>query len=129
MDILKNLLLAAPEIISRSSYSQQCDIWAMGVICYLLLTGNFPFYSTAETELMFLICNYDPIRSEFTVSDQALHVISKMLEKNPALRISATEVNRHPWVSGEKMDHTKPTYNVLDMMQLWRSEMMVVGNI
>lgn len=43
-------------MLTSSSYSQQCDVWSMGVILYLLLSGHFPFYFKEEEGLVQLIC-------------------------------------------------------------------------
>lgn len=43
-------------MVTGSKYSQQCDIWSMGVILYLLLVGRFPFFSKDEEKLAKLIC-------------------------------------------------------------------------
>lgn len=63
-----------------------------------------------------------------TISAGAKHLLGKMLTKDPALRITAAEVEHHAWVRGEIMvpGETNVSENVLDMMRLWRSEMMVV---
>ncbi len=42
----------APEIFSRSGYNQQCDVWSVGVILYVLLTGRPPFYGNNESDII-----------------------------------------------------------------------------
>lgn len=66
----------------------------------------------------------------FSISQGAKHLLGKMLTKDPALRITAAEVEHHAWVLGEKMepDEVQVSGNVLDMMRLWKQEMMVVFN-
>lgn len=51
-----NSSFLAPEMLTSFSYSQQCDIWSMGVILFLLLSGRYPFYSKDEEKLVKLIC-------------------------------------------------------------------------
>lgn len=124
--LLKSVLILAPEIITSRSYSQQCDVWAVGVIMYTLLSGRYPFYSTKEQELTEMICNEEPLLSGLSASYGALHLIRKILVKNPALRITAAEMSQHPWIIGKPMTlDENSTDNVLDMMRLWRSELMV----
>ncbi|GLV39992.1 uncharacterized protein CBL_10888 [Carabus blaptoides fortunei] len=118
------LAYMAPEVISLGSYSQQCDVWAMGVVCFILLVGSYPYFSVDESELSEMITNTEPKYNEFRVSPAAVNLLTKMLCKNPALRISAAEVGRHAWLRGASHEHDSPE-NVLDMMQLWSSEMMM----
>lgn len=96
----------------------------MGVIMYLLLYGKYPFYAPVEQKLIKLICDYDPDYSHVSASDAAIHLISKMLTKDPALRITAAEVMRHAWIVGSPLSECKHE-NVLEMMKMWRSDMMV----
>lgn len=98
----------------------------MGVLTYILLSGRLPFFSSKDKELEYIICYKEPCYEEFTASSEATHLLKKMLEKNPALRITAAEIENHAWVRGEPMTHESCPDNVLDMMRLWREEMMVV---
>ncbi|KAK3096801.1 hypothetical protein FSP39_003437 [Pinctada imbricata] len=92
----------SPEIIDNKSYSQQCDVWAMGVIMYILMSGGPPFKSKDEDSL------YDIIKKgEIDFSDKAWvdkpdnakHLIQKLLLLDPAHRITASEVLHHPWIT------------------------------
>lgn len=55
---------------------------------------------------------------------EAKDLISKMLAKNPAERLTASEVLQHAWTVGHTLTGAQPG-NVLEMMRLWRSEMKV----
>ncbi|KAK4886165.1 hypothetical protein RN001_002436 [Aquatica leii] len=123
-DCCGTLAYMAPEIITSRSYSQQCDVWAIGVIMYMLLSGNLPFYSDHEANLTAMICN-EELSYTFTSTPEAIDLMTKMLNKNPALRATAIEVLQHPWIIGEQIKDSNVSENVLDMMRLWRSEMMV----
>lgn len=131
-------------MLTGSNYSQQCDIWSMGVILYLLLSGRYPFFSQDEDKLIRVICaanvDYDYIPEDVTnhphkisiltqfilkVSFEAKDLLSKMLAKNPAVRFTASEVLQHPWTTGNVMSGAQGPANVLEMMRMWRSEMKV----
>lgn len=47
-------------MVKTKSYSQQCDVWSMGIIMYVLLSGKFPFSSGNEQYLCKLIRTKDP---------------------------------------------------------------------
>lgn len=59
------------------------------------------------------------------MSLEAKDLIRKMLAKNPAVRLTASEVLQHPWTTGKIMSGAQ-TANVLEMMRMWRSEMKVI---
>lgn len=115
-------------MITSSSYSQQCDIWSTGVILYVLLTARFPFFGKNEKELQNMICKHELRFEEFRISKEAVDLIKRMLDKNPAIRITATEIMGHPWLKGTRIADDKGPPNVLDMMHQWRTEMMVSGH-
>lgn len=62
------------------------------------------------------------------MSLEAKDLISKMLTKNPAVRLTASEVLQHPWSTGHVMSELQSPANVLEMMRLWRSEMKVTSS-
>jgi calcium-dependent protein kinase len=96
----------APEIVSpraaEDGYTLLADIWSMGVILYILLTGIPPFSADTDDDSFQLTRNgnYDrePLES-LTVAAQNL--ISRMLVSDPSQRLTAAEVLRHPWVTGD----------------------------
>lgn len=121
------IVIAAPEIVTGFTYSQMCDVWSAGIIMYVLLYGRFPFYAVLQETVRELICHHEPDYEYIKTSSEAIDLLKKMLEKNTAHRITASEVLQHPWLTGRKMsDKNQATpENVLDMMRLWRSEMRV----
>ena len=42
----------APEIFTSSRYDEKCDVWSLGVILYILLTGSPPFYGNSDSEVI-----------------------------------------------------------------------------
>uniref|UniRef100_A0A8D0HDK9 Serine/threonine kinase 33 n=1 Tax=Sphenodon punctatus TaxID=8508 RepID=A0A8D0HDK9_SPHPU len=91
----------APEVISAHDYSQQCDIWSIGVIMYILC-GDPPFMAVSEEKLFDLIkkgeLRYDNSIWE-TVSDAAKHVLQLLLKVDPAHRITANELLDSQWIT------------------------------
>ncbi|XP_072170937.1 serine/threonine-protein kinase DCLK1-like [Diadema setosum] len=94
----------APEIIMETGYGLKVDIWAAGVIMYILLCGFPPFRSTDannQEELFdkIVACDYSfdsPYWDEISIS--AKDLITGMLEGDADKRFSATDVMDHPWV-------------------------------
>uniref|UniRef100_A0A5K3G2D0 Protein kinase domain-containing protein n=1 Tax=Mesocestoides corti TaxID=53468 RepID=A0A5K3G2D0_MESCO len=89
----------APEIISYDPVTYATDMWSVGVICYVLLSGLSPFMGDNESETLSNIvrCNYTFDYPEFKdISADAKDFIRKLLHKNPSKRNSATQCLSHP---------------------------------
>ncbi|XP_045567540.1 LOW QUALITY PROTEIN: serine/threonine-protein kinase DCLK2 [Salmo salar] len=96
----------APEIIAETGYGLKVDIWAAGVIAYILLCGFPPFRSenNIQEELFDQILRGKlefPSPDWDTVSLPAKMLIGEMLQVNADIRYSAEEVLSHPWVTDE----------------------------
>ncbi|XP_064208784.1 serine/threonine-protein kinase DCLK1a isoform X3 [Anguilla rostrata] len=94
----------APEIIAESGYGLKVDIWAAGVITYILLCGFPPFRgSTEDQEVLFdqiLLGQLDfPLPYWDNVSDSAKELIQSMLQVEVDQRYTALQVLQHPWVN------------------------------
>lgn len=111
----------APEMIT-GSYSQQCDVWAIGVITYLLLYGTYPFYSTNDKDLNRRICKDEVPYPPASVSNAAVEFLKAALRKDPAHRITSAEMLESGWLCGNHVD-AKP--NIIEMMKEWRNETMM----
>nr|XP_033784796.1 serine/threonine-protein kinase 33 isoform X2 [Geotrypetes seraphini] len=112
----------APEVINAHDYSQQCDIWSIGVIMYMLLCGDPPFMGNSEEKLFELIkkgvLDFNDIVWK-NVSDSAKFTLQQLLKVNPAYRITANELVDNHWITGETSVIKKP--NVLEMMKEWKN--------
>jgi calcium/calmodulin-dependent protein kinase I len=93
---------AAPEVLaSTGEYSDAVDLWAVGVITYVLLCGYPPFYANSIPELFEQIKNaqFDfPPEEWSTVSEHAKDFIRKLLVTDPKARLSAKQAAEHPWL-------------------------------
>lgn len=89
----------APEIISRLPYDPRVsDMWALGVICYAMVTGKLPWTQREQTYL------FNQIRSgDFTIpsflSPSCRDFISCLMETDPSKRLTANQALSHPWLS------------------------------
>ena len=109
-DKVGTLYSMAPQVIN-GSYDEKCDLWSVGVVAYLLLSGEQPFWGPAKQKMpwkdrrlimMDLIknCQYAPMttRSWKIVSNLAKEFVSSLLQFDPNDRPTASEAIRSPWI-------------------------------
>eukprot|EP00750_Incisomonas_marina_P027629 INCI6213.5.p1 GENE.INCI6213.5~~INCI6213.5.p1 ORF type:complete len:1046 (-),score=173.36 INCI6213.5:254-3244(-) len=99
----------APEIVQRTPYrGQPADMWSLGILMVIVLTGTMPFHARSEVELYKHI-----LRGSFQlssgISGLAKDLIMRLLEKIPARRITAAQAAGHPWCTRphKKTRHTE----------------------
>ena len=89
----------APEVIKRK-YDEKCDLWSIGVILYILLTGRPPFDGNDDEEILENVKKgvYDKWAYPFPLlSAHGKDLIFKLLQYDPKKRLSAEEAIEHPW--------------------------------
>lgn len=94
----------APEVF-QGNYDQRCDYWSLGVMMYVLLSGQYPIDAPTSAELSKVIKTKE-IKFEgdtwAEVSTEAKELCKALLTRDPAKRISAAEALEHPWVESAK---------------------------
>uniref|UniRef100_A0A8C7C975 calcium/calmodulin-dependent protein kinase n=1 Tax=Oncorhynchus kisutch TaxID=8019 RepID=A0A8C7C975_ONCKI len=128
----------SPEVLRKEAYGKPVDIWACGVILYILLVGYPPFWDEDQHKLYQQIKAgaYDFPSPEWdTVTPEAKNLINQMLTINPAKRITAQEALKHPWVCQRStvasMMHRQETveclkkFNARRKLKVTRSRLLV----
>ncbi|KAJ3341846.1 hypothetical protein HDU93_003967 [Gonapodya sp. JEL0774] len=93
----------APELVKSQKYDEKVDMWSLGVVLYVLLSGCYPFWANTSKEI------YEQIKDGWFptpeenfkgVSPEALDLIKKLIVVDPKVRLSAVEALEHPWFKG-----------------------------
>lgn len=101
----------APEVVARQRYGRPVDCWAIGVIMYILLSGNPPFYDETDDEdyenhdknlfRKILAGDYEfdsPYWDD--ISDSAKGLVNRLMEVDQDQRLTTQEAINHEWISG-----------------------------
>lgn len=114
----------APEVL-KGKYDEKCDVWSIGVILYVLLSGKPPFDGENDKEICKKVkagkySMNDPIWKD--VSTDAIHLIRQMLTYDPAKRISCKEALEHRWFAKQQLDvETHHTHEALQNLREFRA--------
>ena len=109
----------SPEVISYEPVSASSDMWSVGVVCYVLLSGLSPFMGDSDVETFANITGmcYDFDDDAFEhISEDAKDFILKLLVKDQRKRLKALECLKHPWLNQRHSD--KGTYKEINTDKL-----------
>ncbi|KAK6159372.1 hypothetical protein DH2020_006686 [Rehmannia glutinosa] len=112
-DVVGSAYYVAPEVIQKS-YSTEADVWSIGVIAYILLSGSRPFLGRTESDIFQAVLKDGPSFNENpwpSLSSESKDFVRRLLRKDPSRRITAAQALCHPWVQSH--DKAKLTLDVL----------------
>jgi len=120
----------APELWSEQgrSYDSSVDMWALGAVAYMLLSGTRPFHHEDKRKKGRMI-RYDPLsfpdKHWLQISQEARGFCSALMQKQPCDRLSASEALVHPWIKRCSRAHSETA----DAAQALLSRSSVVASI
>lgn len=99
---LGTIYYIAPEVI-KGSYNYKCDLWSTGIILYMLLAGEPPFYSQhCDDWTMQKICN-EPLdvhsQAWDDISEDCKDFVCQLLDRDVSHRPTAREISQHRWLA------------------------------
>ncbi|VFQ72276.1 unnamed protein product [Cuscuta campestris] len=101
-DIVGSAYYVAPEVLHRS-YGTEADMWSVGVIAYIILSGSRPFWARTESGIFRAILKIDPSFDEAawtTSSSDSIDFVKSLLNKDYRKRLTAAQALCHPWLAG-----------------------------
>ncbi|EDV99811.1 serine/threonine-protein kinase fused [Drosophila grimshawi] len=93
-------LYMAPELLAEQPYDHQADMWSLGCIAYESMAAQPPFCATSILHLVKLI-KHEEVKWPSTLSSECRSFLQGLLEKDPSMRISWTQLLCHPFVEGK----------------------------
>jgi len=110
----------SPEVLS-GKYTNKCDLWSMGVICYMLLVGRPPFRGKDNVSIAKAILSGEfPRNGKWEqLSEEAQDFLFQLLHKDAQLRMDASQALDHPWMKGTR-SFTSPREIGVDVLRSLR---------
>ncbi|CAF1238644.1 unnamed protein product [Adineta steineri] len=116
-------LYMAPEMLDNKNYSDLCDVWALGIIMYYLISGRPPYSANNEKRLLEVIrtkeLRYDSEKFK-KLSPEGLAFLQGMLKYDTVKRKKMGELFRHPWLTGQS--DKGETKDIFTLMQEFQAE-------
>ena len=122
-DLVGTVHYLSPELVSSKTIItgkilKSNDIWAIGVITYVMLTGRVPFAGKSNKEIFCNIVSQKlSFPSDITLSDGFKEFVTKTLIKDPSKRITLDQALRHPWVQGKDASEKQLNEDVLKYLR------------
>src|SRR3990167_1318949 len=96
---------SAPEILQDRPFDgEKADIWSLGILLHVMLTGSWPYFGTTTEEARVSAMKCDIQFNYQIIPRSVLVLLDRMLEIDPAFRPSMDSILSHPWVSGKTID-------------------------
>lgn len=99
-----SMTYAAPEVVcsqDKKHYTEACDLWSVGVMTYVMLSGKPPFWGSREQQVRASKMERYPFKGEpwDKMNPQAKDFVKKLLKADPKKRLPIGEVIAHPWLT------------------------------
>ena len=110
----------APEVL-EGTYDRKCDIWALGVLQYVMLYGKYPFDDENKGILFEKIKTQEPKYEGRIVSPEGMELMKALLSKDSVRRPEATKILDHPWFAIQLKNEFKDSIKDLEMIPKLKS--------
>jgi len=87
----------APEILEENGYDESIDVWGIGIILFILLTGAYPFTGSERKKIFKRIKTKNIDYDKYDITDSEISLLKRLLCKNPDYRIQLEDITKHEW--------------------------------
>jgi len=87
----------APELLLKKGYDESIDVWGIGVILFMLLTGKYPFDGSCKESIFKRILHKNIDYSKYNLNTDEIHLLKRLLCKDPRYRIQLDDISKHQW--------------------------------
>ena len=116
----------APEQVDKGiAYDQAVDLWSLGVVLYIMLSGRHPFERSGRAPEEVLQAIYDAdysfdAEAWNSVSGRAQRLVTSLLEPQPAARLTAAQLINQSWVRGERVPE-RPLPDTVERLRAFKT--------
>lgn len=101
-EVVGTLYTMAPEVVAGKNYDNSCDMWSIGVMTFVLLSGTMPFpmFSAFQLKAAIAAGTYDFSGPRWThISYEAKSFVRRLIKRVPSERLTAQKALQHRWIS------------------------------
>lgn len=108
-----------PEILKSKPYDQKCDTWSLGVCCFKLLIGEYPFKGNDFKQLFSHIILKDIPKTKINfLTKECQSFLKGLLEKDPKRRLKMNKCIHHDWFKDYYLGELEHAKEVIDLEYL-----------
>jgi len=105
-----SIAYVSPDVLAQNGYTSKCDLWSIGVIVFMLLTGYAPFHGDDNSMRKQIKAADVHWRSEIELSKDAEEFVRSLLTVNPKFRLDAKKALAHPWLQRTAVEFKSPKF-------------------
>lgn len=96
-DVVGTARYIAPEILNDEGYDENIDVWGIGIVLFMLLTGEYPFDGKKRESIFHRIKHKEIKYSHYNLTNNEVKLLKRLLCKDQRYRISLEDITKHAW--------------------------------
>jgi len=111
----------SPDVLRGKGYTSKCDLWSLGVIVFMLLSGYPPFNGSDEKRIRKIVAadvDWSHPRRWAKVSESAMDFVKGLLAQSPAARLDTQAALHHPWLTSAGLTKSRPLLSAAQLRSI-----------